>query len=49
MSSIEEIEARRGPELCAYMDARFGPPKPLTPEQVTLLAALLDVDPRPSR
>ena len=37
----EEAEAILGPDVCAALDERFGPPKPLTPAQITLLTALL--------
>ena len=43
--TLAEAEALLGPALCARLRAKWGPPPPLTPEQIDLCAALLTSDP----
>lgn len=38
--TFEEAEAILGPEVCAELDRRRGPRKPLTPEQISLLVGI---------
>lgn len=40
----DEGEALLGPELCAELRAKWGPPKRLSPEQIALLTELLSFD-----
>lgn len=44
--TLEEAEKILGPETCAALRARLGPPKPLSDEQIRLLVNLLGDAPR---
>jgi hypothetical protein len=42
--TYEEAVAILGEDQCAALRERLGPPKPLSPAQITLLVGLLTVD-----
>ena len=42
--TYEEAVAILGEDQCALIRERLGPPKPLTPAQITVLVGLLSVD-----